>query len=80
MMPHHDINNDMLISHPCYSCVYQEKSEKWELYQEIDNFWVGTPKQTAENAVHITPKIIKIWKKLSTKFLKEGMGVVGSFI
>ena len=58
----HDIDNNILNSDASFLSVYQDESEKWELYQEINIFWVGTkPKNTAETEVHVTRAIINIW-------------------
>ena len=42
MMLLHNINNNILISNSSYSIVYQDESEKLELYEYINRFWVGT--------------------------------------
>ena len=42
MMLLHDINNNILISHPSYYAAYQDKYEKYDLYQELNMFWVVT--------------------------------------
>ena len=39
------MDNNILNSDASVLSVYQEKSEKWELYQEINNFWVETKKE-----------------------------------
>ena len=36
------LNNNILIYHPSYSVMYQDESENWELYQDINSFGVGT--------------------------------------
>ena len=38
----YDINDNRIISHPSYSGVYRDESEKLELYQEIMFFGVET--------------------------------------
>ena len=43
------INNNILISHPFYWGVYQYESKNWELYQEINNFGVGTKAKNSRN-------------------------------
>ena len=43
----HEINNNILISHPFFLGEYQEKYENWELYQEI-NFGGWEPKLKTE--------------------------------
>ena len=61
MGPLYNINDHILISNPYYSDVYQEKSEKLELYQEIMFLdWNQTKIKTAETVVHITHAIINI--------------------
>ena len=35
----HGINDHILISHPSYSGVYQDKAIKWELHKVINHFW-----------------------------------------
>ena len=56
----HDINNNILISHPSYSGVYQDRYEKWELHQEINDYFGWNQKQskTAETVVNVTPSIL----------------------
>ena len=62
MMLLHKINNNILISHPPYSILYQHEYENWELYQEINIFLVGNKQKKAETAVHVTHAIINMWK------------------
>ena len=55
------INNNIPIYHLSYLSVYQDESENWELYQEMNIFggWNQT-KKTAETAVSVTHEIINI--------------------
>ena len=63
MMSIHDIDNNILNSGAGLLGVYQDKYEKWELYQEINSILVGTkPKIIAETVLHVTHAIINIWK------------------
>ena len=57
----HGINDDILISNPSYSGVYQYETEKLELYKEINIYFRLEPsKKTAETVVQITHAIINI--------------------
>ena len=51
----HDINNNILISHPSYLVAYQDEYEIWELYQEINMFWGWNtkPKTSVGTVVHV---------------------------
>ena len=58
-----DMNHNILFSHPSYSIVYQDESEKWDLYSDI-KFWGGwnQTQKTAETAVRVNNSIINIRK------------------
>ena len=58
MMLLNNINNNVLFSNPYYPGAYQDDSEKWDLFQEI-NIVVGwnQTKQIAETTVHVTNEI-----------------------
>ena len=65
----HYINNNIQISHPSYSGVYQDEYKKLEIYQEINIFWGWNQnKKTVETAVHVTRAIINIRKNITQHF------------
>ena len=48
----HNINNNILISNPYFLGIYQDESEKWDIYQDIDIFLGLEPNKN---------KILKLW-------------------
>ena len=61
MMFIHDIDNNILNSGVRFLRVYQDEYEMWEIYQEINMFWVGSkPKKTDKTVVNDNNAIINI--------------------
>ena len=74
----HDIDNNILDSNERFLGVYQDKSEKWELYQEINIFWLEPNKKTVEILVRVTHAIINIYNiELPQKNSERSLGVEG---
>ena len=49
------IKDNILISCPSYSSLYQDEDKVWNVYKEMNIFWVGTkPKKTDKTVVHVS--------------------------
>ena len=58
------INDIILIYHPSFSCVYQEKYKMQELQQEINNVLGSEPNQkTDKTVVHVSPSKLGIFNR-----------------
>ena len=67
------IDNNIIISHPFYSGLFQDESKNWYLYQDISIFVGLEPKiKTTKTAVQVIHAIINMWKNSSIYYL---MGV-----
>ena len=61
----YEINNNILNYGAGFLCGYQDEYQKWDIYQKINNVWVGTKhNKTSETAVHYTHAIINIFKRV----------------
>ena len=71
----HNINNNILISHPYYLGVYQYESKNESSTNRLMLLYFNQIKKNAEIAVHITHSILNRWKNI-LRHSQKGAGEV----